>query len=119
MLQTNDPCMWNGSTLLCDWGSNPTAVLWFPNDSLPFGTASSGNQQFAQDIVEWAFQSSLVTAIAEAKHYIASDPAKTQLNKYTINTQVRFGSLLQVSRKNSEHSPLHPTMSIFTFRSGH
>jgi len=63
-------------------------VLRSPCDALPFGTDSSGNQQFTQDIAEWAFQSSLVAAIAEAKHYIAGDPTRTQLNKYTINTQV-------------------------------
>jgi hypothetical protein len=51
---------------------------------------SAGNRQFAQDIAEWTFQSSLVVAIAEAKHYIAGDRSKTQLDRYTVNTQVRL-----------------------------
>ena len=55
-------------------------------------TGSTGNQQFAQDIAEWAFRSSLVVAIAEAKHYIAGDRTKTPLGRYTVNTQVRPGS---------------------------
>lgn len=41
-----------------------------------------------KEISDWAFQSSLVLRIADAKHYITGDRSKTQLDKYTVNTEV-------------------------------
>lgn len=86
-------CASHGSVDCFPYRSIPEYSVVIP----PLRTASTGNGQFAQDIAEWTFQSSLVVAIAEAKHYIAGDQSKTQLDRYTVNTQVRLFSLLFIS----------------------
>lgn len=54
------------------------------------GWLSSGNAQFAKDVSDWVFQSSLVVRIASATHYVAGDHSKTQRDVYTVGTQVTF-----------------------------
>jgi len=54
------------------------------------GGKKSGNAQFAHDLTAWTFQETLVYLVDSATHHLASDPTKTQKDRYTINDELTF-----------------------------